>query len=120
MKRDMDLARDILLAVEKFDDDRLPPIQVDIPDRSREEVAYHVMLLADAGLIEAMDLSSNSRLDWRARHLTWQGHEFLSTARDNTVWRKAKTWVIRQTGDICVEHLKAALLSLGRQSLGME
>ena len=60
MKRDMDLVRSILLAIEANQNDPFDWIDLDIPGRSPWEVAYHIMILAEAGLIEAQDLSSMS------------------------------------------------------------
>ena len=30
-------------------------------------------------------------MDWRAKALTWQGHEFLDALRSDTVWRRVRT-----------------------------
>ena len=119
MKRDMDLARDILLALEARGNGRLGLIEVDIPERSRAEVAYHIMVLSQAGLIEATDLSSPGRFDWRARHLTWQGHEFIEAARNDTLWEHAKSTVIERTSGLALELLKGVLTQLGKQALGL-
>ena len=51
---------------------------------------YHVQLLAEAGFIEAQNLSSHQIYDWRATRLTFQGHEFLDTVRDPEIWRQTK------------------------------
>ena len=118
MKRDMDLVRDILLAVEEHDDDRFRPLELDIPDRPQPEVSYHVMLLADAGLIDAADLSSPNRLDWRPRRLTWAGHEFLEVARNNSIWSRAKQRVTQSTDGLAFDLLKSVLLALAKESLG--
>ena len=52
MKRDMDLIREILFAVEKHDD-KSGWIRVVIEGHSNEEVNYHLLLLKDAGFMEA-------------------------------------------------------------------
>ena len=119
MKRDMDLARDILLALEDRGNGRLGLIKIDIPDRSRAEVSYHVMLLAQAALIEATDLSSPNRFGWRARNLTWQGHEFLEAARNDTIWERATTAVVERTGGLTLDLLQATLIKIGREALGL-
>jgi Hypothetical protein (DUF2513) len=108
MKRDMDLMRQILFEVEKwpftgsFD-------TVLIANRSDQEVSYHVYLLADAGLIEAVDASSHSGPRWYPKHLTYEGHEFLDAARQDTIWAKAKETVTKSTGTLTLEALKMAL-----------
>ena len=119
MKRDMDLARSILFAVEENEEDPLGWIELDIPDHSAEEVAYHVMILAEAGLIEAQDLSSMDGFDCKPKRLTWYGHEFLDAARSDTLWERAKKETLKQTGGLSLDLLKAALLHLGKQALGV-
>ena len=119
MKRDMDLARDILFAVEKSDDDPLGWIELKLPGRSSKEVAYHVMILAEAGLIEAQDLSSMDGFDYKPKRLTWHGHEFLDAARSDILWERAKKETLKQTGGLSLDLLKAVLLHLGKQALGL-
>ena len=115
----MDLARDILFAIEENDDDPLGWIDLNIPGRSPEAVAYHVMIIAEAGLIEAQDLSTKSGFDYKPKRLTWQGHEFLDAARSNTLWERAKAETLKQTGGLSLDLLKAVLLNLGKQALGL-
>jgi uncharacterized protein DUF2513 len=58
---------------------------VDVADGA---LNYHVWLLADAGYIEAIDLSSSDGMCWRPRCLTSRGHDFLETVRSKDVWEK--------------------------------
>ena len=51
MKRDMDLARTILFAVERAPSYRTK-LTLDIPSYDREQISYHILLLSEAGLIE--------------------------------------------------------------------
>jgi len=87
----MDLIRDVLLAIEKTNEP-ISRIEPDIPCRSDKEVAYHIMLLSQAGLIGAHDASTvgEDGFNWFATNLTWQGHEYLDTIRDPEIWRKTK------------------------------
>ena len=91
MKRDMDLIREVLLEVEKvegWDDWK----QIEFKDRDPEEISYHVMLLAEAGLIEAKKICDGGA--WLPMRLTWEGHEFLDAARNDTVWKKTKDIIL--------------------------
>jgi len=96
MQRDMDLIRKIMLAVEEAAS-TLGTIEVKIDGYTDQQVAYHVALLREAGLLHAVDLSSKSGLDFRPTRLTWAGHEFLDAARNDTIWRKGrynqKLWI---------------------------
>ncbi len=118
MKRNMELARKILLEMERrSEDEETRPIQIE--GFSDSEIAYHIMLLADANLINALDASAGSERCWMPQTLTWQGHEFLDSSRDESSWRHAMSTVANKTGGLAFELLKAYLISLGKQSLGL-
>ncbi len=111
MKRDIDLVRKILLAIEAH----TQPgdwIELKIDGYSEEQVTYHVKLLAQADLIEANDLSSSSGFDWKVKNLTWEGHEFLEASRDEGRWKKAKALLMEKAGSLSYEILKEVLLSM--------
>jgi len=117
MKRDMDLIRAILIEVEKFPLD--PGFHdISIEGHTEEEITYHVQLAHEAGLIEAIDLTSHNGVCWKAKRLTYQGHEFLDAARSDTVWDKAKKMLLSATGTITLEGLKAALPQIVRKLVG--
>ncbi len=81
MKRDMDLIRQILLAVEKHNDPD-KGIPVNIAGRSEGQVSYHIRLLDQAGLVKALHIRDGGGGErWILYHLTWQGHDFLDTIR---------------------------------------
>jgi hypothetical protein len=86
----MDLVRDILLEIDKtpeLDGSRwVPGENITIEGHSREELAYHLNMLVEAGFIRGeytMDAPLISKL-------TWQGHEFLDNVRDPDIWSKTK------------------------------
>jgi hypothetical protein len=109
MKRDMDLIRKILQAIETYPvpDDF---IELTIEGYESENIAYHVKLLAEAGLIHAINLSSLNGFEWKPKSLTWEGHEFLDASRDNSRWERIKRLVVEKTGGLSFEVLKAALV----------
>ena len=109
MKRDMDLIRQVLLDIEESDEWKPSAIQIEGVDY--EVVSYHVKLLAQSGLIEAIDYSTTDTLAWYATTLTWEGHEFLDAARDHTRWNSAKNQALAIGGTLTFEALK---LTLGR------
>jgi hypothetical protein len=115
MKRDMDLIRKVLFEMEKW------PLSgggsdLEIQGYSGEEVTYHIMLLVEAGLIKALDASSRSGPAFIPVRLTWQGHEFLDAARDDTRWNKAKD-AMNKAGGFVFEVGKALLIELMKQQL---
>lgn len=98
MKFDKDLVREILLAVEAVQQDPRQWIDLEMPARDARTVAHHVMLLHEAGLLDAADVSSMGHFDWRPKRLTYEGHEFLNTIRDGKVWNLTKTAADRVGG----------------------
>lgn len=111
MKRDLDLARDILRCIEEAPVTQ-GWIDLEIRGRSYEEVSYHVMLLAKEGFIEAIDLSTHDGFVWKPKSLLWPGHDFLEASRDEGIWAKAKQIVRTKSGGLTFEVLKAVLVEL--------
>lgn len=116
MKRDIELARDILVALEELDSFDEPVIP-DIPDRSKHEVVYHIKLLSEAGLIDAQNWSTDDGPEWVATSLTSAGHDFLDAASNNTIWEKAKSIVVERGSALTIEALKIALSQVIRGAL---
>src|SRR5690606_17499596 len=119
MKRDLDLVRELLLHLESKPNDR-PEIPV-LDGRAEIDIGYHLILLYDPGLIRAEPERSNTGRVIRVLpfSLTWQGHEFLDTARDNSAWAAAKTQVKSKTGTISFDLLKALLIAYAKDKLGL-
>lgn len=111
MKKDNELIRKILLELENKEN----PGGWIIPEfdnYSEEQVAYHIKILADTGYIDAIDLSTMDGIEWGAKDLTWQGHEFLDASRNNTIWNKAKREVGDKFSSISLEVLKEILIKM--------
>jgi exonuclease V gamma subunit len=108
MKRDIDLIREILLALEdapEFD----APLNLTIDGYDENEINYHAYLLDQAGLIKAFNFSADESSIWKASHLTWSGHEFLAAAKDDTRWKKTKAIVAKHGGNATFEVIKTLL-----------
>ena len=106
MKRDMDLARKIMLAMDADDYDGSVNIQLD--GHTAQEIGFHSHLLAQAGLIEAIDVTTMSDFlpSYMPRHLTWEGYEFIGSVKDPTAWESAKKHVVQPAGGIVFSLLK--------------
>lgn len=119
MKRDMDLVRKILKLVQDDPNPNrftsLTPLEEE--GYNREQIAYHVRLLAEAGLVETTDTSTLQGMSYGVRNLTWQGHDFLDASRDDTIWEKAKNIVLKKTGGLAFDTLKATLIDLGKNAV---
>lgn len=112
MKRDFDLIRSILMAMEN-ETCGFPSGDLQIAGFTAEQIGFHVHLLGQAGLARVADSSDDDKFLPSAIPLsiTWSGYEFLDTAKDERLWKKAKEIVIKPAGGIAfgvlVEWLKA-------------
>lgn len=115
MKRNWDLIRKILLKLEEKADSTSWLESTDIKGYDAKTVAYHYKLLSNAGLIEAIDVSSLEEEDFSATSLTWQGHEFLDKIRNDSVWNKVKSTVQSKSLDLSFDVIKRLQQKLLRQ-----
>lgn len=92
MKRDMDLVRAILLAMEAVPEGELPPNPFSVNGYTDEVVGHHVHLLGEARLLRTADKTSYSDPTRQAIPLevTWAGHDFIDTMRSQEVWERTK------------------------------
>lgn len=112
MKRDMDLIREILRAVEACEDSYgiNSPI---IKGHTEAQTAYHLSLLVDGGLIEVKNVAEEFQQEdeYIGINLTWDGQDFLNVARDDSLWKKAKEAVINSGVGFTVQSLLAWMKS---------
>ena len=104
MKRDMDLIRQIVLAVED-----LPHRETlnQLEDVDPDDFALHAEWLAEAGLIKVTAHASFDGTPTVFIHrLTGDGCEFASSVRSDTLWKKAKENVLKPTSSFTFSLLK--------------
>ena len=102
MKRDMDLIRDILLAVEAKPDPkpvRMKEFEVpNHPDSSPRR--KHFVMMAGAGFFDCEVTRSKTNpariYDVLVFDLSWSGHDYLDAIRDPKIWKGVK----KKTGEI--------------------
>ena len=75
------------------------------------------MLLHEAGLINAENSTTFDGFKWEYKHLTWQGHEFLDSARDENLWKQAINKSKEEAKNFSFEFLKIVLSELAKRSL---
>lgn len=114
MKRDMDLVRKILFAVEESEDEN---IELDRFGDDQDRVYRHVELMEEYGLVKAIiipggDGPEEEIVHCTVKRLTWKGHDFLDKARDESIWREAKRICIEKTGGLALEVLDSVLTRL--------
>lgn len=119
MKRDMDLVRQLLLRIEEEGTPAVPNVPA-LDGYSEEVVIHHVKLLAQAGLVTAIDASSFDGPDYLQIEMTWQGHDFLASVRDPDIWRRTKegagkvgSWSIGTIAEVAKAVALAKMKELG-------
>lgn len=90
MKRDMELIRKLLFAIEEN------PRQLAVDGYDKEVVKYHALLLIEAGLLDGKVSNTLANTSVVPSHifvnrLTWDGHEFLDNIRRDEIWNTIKS-----------------------------
>ena len=119
MKRDPDLIRKMVLAIEDAPSGWAPQLAFD--GYTSAQVGYHAYLLVDGGLAKGVDVSTGSSQGPEAliTSLTSAGHDFAEAARDEKRWNKAMRIVVEQGGTITIDLLKQLLVTLMKSALGL-
>jgi hypothetical protein len=87
MKRDIELIRHLLAYVEQQPAGAYIS-QVSVPDEfDGPTVGEHIALLIDRGLVEG-EVYQVKGPSFMIMRLTWEGHDFLQSVQNETVWRK--------------------------------
>ena len=119
MRRHFDLLRTILLRAEASDAGT-NVLELGL-EQEFAEVAHHVELLVEAGLLKAqisyLDRSPTPVYVVIER-LTWAGHEFLDLARDDARWNQVLARVTATTGATSFEIVRSMLEEAQHRALG--
>lgn len=108
MKRDLDLARQLLLDIENRGTDcSVSVLRSDSNHQTDEQVRYHLRLLIDANLLKEIDRTSAGIPCVR---LTHEGHELLELARSEPRWREAKYACQERIGGLSLTVIRDILL----------
>lgn len=110
MRRNMDLIRDLMLALEALPESlggvhQLTPGEgvLAIDAFGKSEVAYHLQLIEEAKLIQTFDASYGGEVLFD--RLSWAGHDFVDSVRSPEVWAKTKNGA-EAAGGFTVDLLK--------------
>ncbi|WP_394064528.1 DUF2513 domain-containing protein [Alcaligenes sp. WGS1538] len=81
MKRNKELVRQILLAIENLPDNSYIS-QEDFPQFDPDLVAHHLFMLMEVGYVKAISsMRVNGQRDCKVNELTWEGHDYLDEIR---------------------------------------
>jgi hypothetical protein len=114
MERDMDLVREILNQVAAHPEP-IGWVPLDIPGRSSDEVSYHVKILSDGGYVDADNVTTFGAFDWRAKRLTWEGHELRDALKNDTVWQRVKKVIAEKGGGASIEMVKQLAIEISKR-----
>ena len=97
MKRDMELVRKILLKLEEAPDSNAI-CNLSIDGYTLDEVAYHCQLIEEKGLARNYtELRGDGKLvSFGIGTLTDDGHDLINKIRNETVWEKVKTFIVKK------------------------
>lgn len=107
MKRDLDLARQLLIDIEgRGPDCVVTDLRHGVAGEADERLRYHIRLLIDGGFVKETDRAADGVPCVR---LTNAGHELLELAAIDARWREAKWLVQERTGTQSLSVIKAVL-----------
>jgi len=87
-------------------------IPIEVNGYTDDEISYHIQLLNENGFIDAADHNTSNRYCWRAKKLTWIGHDYLDAIRDDNRWEKVKAWVADAGKILTMETMKQVVDAL--------
>ena len=118
MKRDMELIRELMLEVESQDRDFNYQATRD-KGYNDSQINYHLELLIEAELVEGQIIRTYGGSSYMIKKLSWSGHEFLDSARNESVWKDTMKTVKEKGGSVAVGILTQLLTSAAKQQFGL-
>ncbi|MEI2466785.1 DUF2513 domain-containing protein [Niallia taxi] len=105
MKRDMELIRELMFLIESQDESHK---ELTLPSNINREIAvYHLNLMEQAGFTKNKIVYGDNSPMWIYSSLTWNGHDFLDSIKNDSIWNKVK------------DGIKTKGLELGQLSFGV-
>lgn len=94
-----------------------------LDDEDDRVVAYHLRRMFEAGLLDAESVVSSTTPERIIKilpfGLTWAGHEFLESIRNETVFNKLKNRLGSSLSGVPFELIKELALALGKNQIGL-
>jgi hypothetical protein len=119
MKRDMDLVRGILLAIEE-NESGFAPRQITIDGYSSEQIGYHVHIMIQGGLLKGAEVTHmhSASPESIASTMTWAGHDFIESARNAERWKQTKG-LVEKVGGAAFNVWTTVLTHIVMKNLGL-
>ena len=120
MKRDMELVRKILIALEEYPHGLAPePLVVD--GYTPEQVGFNCHLMLQAGLIYGVDETALEDFSPIVRpvSITWNGYKFLENTKNPNVWEQTRS-LINSLGGASFSVWSSVATKVVMKNLGLE
>ena len=124
MKRDMNLIRELLLRLEESKAELyVSTLRVD--GYSDEEIGYNAYLLIDGRLAEGKKSTKiNQAADvlpvaQTLTNLTWDGHDFLNSIKNDTVWNNTLNYLKEKSGNVPSNLIPPIAALFAKQYFGL-
>lgn len=128
MKRDMDvivkILRDLQEHCKTSTKARVNPFPIvyklnpdNYPECTDEELWEHCQLIVERGLAQ---VDPKDRFGFSFCRLTWEGHDFVDNAQDETIWNAAKKVAGKMSFGIFKTVLEQLALKSALGSIGVE
>ena len=123
MRRDLDLIRKLLLYFENKDGAQviLNVEDMGVEGYDASTLRYHLFLMHDAGLLHAQAQRSSTDptrvVQVYPFFLTWEGHDFLDSIRDETRFNQIKKALVQEVGGWTLGLVKSLGTTLIQQQL---
>ena len=119
MERDLELIRQILLkGASHPHGSGFAPEEALGGEYTREQIGYHVHLMGQAGLIVTYDVATlaNASPSAHMNSITWAGHDYLESVRDEKVWKETKS-LAKQAGSTAFDLVKQIAVGIAKSEL---
>jgi len=121
MKRDMELVRAILLAMEASPHG-FAPLPFTVAGYDQGVIEHHVWLMEQGQLVTAEETTALGDASPLAMPLsiTWRGHDFLDTVRTDRVWLKVKAELKDRAMSLPFELLTDLAMKIAKSYVGLD
>jgi len=108
MKRNWEVIKEILIAVEGSESPLNAKITLESFDDSKLDVYYyHFDMLCGTNLVDSsIDMGQHGIKYFNIQSLTFEGHDFLDTIRSDTVWNKVKELSMKKSIELTFDSIK--------------
>jgi len=124
MELNIDCVRDVLLTIEDSPINKCPNVNeiIDKLDYNEDTVYYALLKMGEADYI---DIETANFIGYslpqivRINGLTYKGHTYLESARDKTIWEKAKRTANDKGVPVTLEIIGELASSIIKKTLGL-